>query len=130
MNRIVLACLMSAVVSSPALAIGLFNKVWLEHYVTDNSDETFVKVARGAGCYLCHVKGEDKKKVRNEYGRALAQYLDAEDFSKDWVDANPEEAKRKIIEAFEKVEEELASDDRKFGQKIGAGELPAADSGL
>ncbi|MEM9366313.1 MAG: hypothetical protein AAGD07_09960 [Planctomycetota bacterium] len=44
---------------------------------------------------------------RNEYGTALSQYLTVEDFPQDWVDANPEKAKQRIIAAFNKVEEEL-----------------------
>jgi len=130
MYRVVLACLISTIVFTSAYAIDLFHKHWKAHYLTDNSDELFVKAARSAGCYVCHVKGKEKDEVRNEYGRALAQYLDADDFPDDWVDANPEETKRRIIEAFRKAEEDLALDDRRFGQKIDAGELPAADSGL
>lgn len=118
----------SAVVSSPAIAIELFDKHWKEYYLADNPDELFVEQARRAGCYICHVKGQKKRDVQNEYGSALAQYLHADDFPQDWVDANPEEAKRRIIEAFQKVEEELASDDRRPGKKREAGEAPATDS--
>jgi hypothetical protein len=62
-------------------------------------------------------------------GTALAEHLRAEDFPEDWVNANPEEAKRRIIEAFERVEGELSADGQRFGEKIRVGELPAAASG-
>lgn len=130
MNRIAFAFLIAIAVSSPALAIELFHKHWKEHYLTDKADKLFVKRARQAGCYLCHVKRQKKRDVQNEYGSALARHLDANDFPEEWVDANPEEAKKRILAAFEKVEDEFASDDRRFGEKIDAGELPASNSGL
>ena len=66
--------------ATPVSAISLFNKHWQTHYLTDNSNESFVSAARKAGCYVCHVKGKPKQEVRNEYGAALARYLDADDF--------------------------------------------------
>jgi hypothetical protein len=130
MNRIVFMFLISVIVSSPALAIDLFHKHWKEHYLTDSSNQPLAKFAKRAGCYICHVKGQKKHEGHNEYGKALAQYLDSKDFTKEWVEANPEEAKRRIIKAFQKVEEDLAADGRKYGDKIRAGVLPAADVGL
>ena len=114
----------------PAFAISEFSKQWKAEYLGEDADEEFVKVGRKAGCYVCHVKGEDKKKVRNEYGNALHEYLDAEDFPKDWVKENPEEAKEKIVAAFKKVAEKKSKDGKTFGEKIKNNELPATDAGL
>ena len=83
----------------------------------DEASDDFKKMGRKAGCYICHVKGEDKKKVRNEYGEALHKYLGAEDFPKDWVKENPEESKKKILEAFKKVSEMKSKDGKKYGDK-------------
>lgn len=117
--------------ASPAMAISEFGKQWKNEYLGDGVDADFKKIGRKAGCYVCHVKGEDKKKVRNEYGQALHKHLKAEDFPKDWVKENPEEAKKKIVEAFKKVGKENKSKDGKlFGDKIKNGELPATDAGL
>ncbi len=130
MRRLVFATLFVVIFATPASAISLFNKHWKEHYLANNPNVLFVSAARKAGCYICHVKGENKKKVQNEYGTALSRYLSAEDFPKEWVKANPEEAKKRIIAAFKKVEEDLSKDGQAFGEKISDGELPAVDSGL
>ncbi len=116
---------------SPAMAIAEFGKQWKEKYLSgeDVSDE-FKSAGRKAGCFTCHVKDEDKKKVRNEYGQALHKFLKAEDFPKEYLKANPEEAQKKIFEGFEKAADLMSKDGKKFGDKIKAGELPATDSGL
>ncbi len=117
--------------ASPAMAISEFSKQWKNEYLGgEDTDDDFKKMGRKAGCYICHVKKEDKKKVRNEYGNALHEFLDSEDFSKEWVKANPEESKKKILEAFKKVAEKESKDGKKFGDKIKNNELPATDAGL
>lgn len=125
---ILFGCLM--LLASPAMAISEFGKQWKNEYLGDGADPAFVKTGRKAGCYVCHVKGEDKKKVRNEYGNAVHKYLKAEDFPKEYVKDNPEEAKAKILEGFKKAGEQKSSDGKTFAEKIKAKELPATDAGL
>jgi hypothetical protein len=125
---VLMGCLL--MFATPAMAISEFSKQWKAEYLGEEADEDFVKVGRKAGCYVCHVKGEDKKKVRNEYGEALHKYLDSEDFPKDWVKENPEEAKQKILEGFKKAADHMSKDGKKFGDKIKNNELPATDAGL
>lgn len=124
----ILGCMM--LFASPAMAISEFGKQWKEAYLGEGADEEFVKVGRKAGCYVCHVKGEDKKKVRNEYGNAVHEFLKEKDFPKEYIKANPEEAKAKILEGFKKANEKKSTDGKSFGEKIEAGELPATDAGL
>ncbi len=129
MKRLILmfGCLM--LLASPAMAISEFGKQWKEKYLKgDDVNEEFVKLGRKANCFACHVDGEDKKKVRNEYGQELHKFLKAEDFPKEYLKANPEEAQKKIFEAFEKAGDAMSKDGRKFIDKIKAGELPATDS--
>ncbi|QDT02722.1 hypothetical protein K227x_11000 [Rubripirellula lacrimiformis] len=121
-------CLM--MLATPAMAISEFGKQWKNEYLGDGVDDEFKSAGRKAGCYVCHVKGEDKKKVRNEYGKALGEFLDAKDFPKDYLKDNPEEAKAKILEGFKKVGEKKSSDGKTFAEKIKANELPATDAGL
>lgn len=131
MKRLALTfgCLMF--LASPAMAISEFGKQWKEKYLSgEGVSEEFVKAGRKAGCFACHVKEEDKKKVRNEYGQALHKFLKAEDFPKEYLKANPEEAQKKIFEGFEKAGELMSKDGKKFIDKIKNGELPATDSGL
>ncbi len=126
---IVFGCLM--MFASPAMAISEFGKQWKEKFLGgEEVDEDFKRAGRKAGCYVCHVKGEDKKKVRNEYGTAVMKFLKAKDFPKDYVKANPEEAKKKILEGFKKAGELESKDGKKFGEKIKNNELPATDAGL
>ncbi|MGB7327161.1 MAG: hypothetical protein WBD31_19955 [Rubripirellula sp.] len=116
--------------ASPTFATSEFSKQWKNEFLGDDADDDFKKVGRKAGCYVCHVKGEDKKKVRNEYGEALMEFLKAEDFPKEYVKEHPEEAKAKILEGFKKGNEKKSSDGKKFGEKIKANELPATNSNL
>lgn len=117
--------------ASPAMAISEFGKQWKNEYLGgDDVNEDFKKAGRKAGCYVCHVKGEDKKKVRNEYGNAVHKYLKAEDFPKEYVKENPEEAKKKILEGFKKAGDHESKDGNKFADKIKNNELPATDAGL
>lgn len=126
---VLFACLMFF--ATPAMAISEFGKQWKNHYLGgEDVDDDFKKIGRKAGCYVCHVKGEDKKKVRNEYGEVMNKYLKAEDFPKEYIKDNPEEAKKKILEGFKKAEEHLSKDGKKFGEKIKNNELPATDAGL
>ncbi|QDV82556.1 hypothetical protein [Stieleria sp.] len=125
---ILFGCL--ALLASPALATSEFSKQWKNKYLSgDDVDEAFVKKARKHGCYICHVDKEDKKKVRNEYGKAIHEFLKAEDFPKDWVKENPEEAQKKIYAGFEKAGEKKSKDGKTFAEKIKNGEVPATDSG-
>ncbi|QEF99932.1 hypothetical protein Mal15_39990 [Stieleria maiorica] len=125
---ILFGCL--ALLASPALATSEFSKQWKNKYLSgDDVDADFVKKARKHGCYICHVNKEDKKKVRNEYGKAIHEFLKAEDFPKDWVKENPEEAEKLIYAGFEKAGEKKSKDGKTFAEKIKAGEVPATDSG-
>ena len=130
MRRFGVTVALAALFAAPASAISLFHSHWKSHYLTADANPEFVTTARKAGCYICHVKGKPKQDVQNEYGAALSQYLDADDFPKEWVKKHPEEAKRRILEAFKKVEEDLSKDRQTFGNKIAGGKLPAVDSGL
>lgn len=131
MKRFAILSLCLGFLVSPAFATSEFSKQWKSEYLGgEDVNDDFKKTARKAGCYVCHVKKEDKKKVRNEYGKAIHKFLKAEDFPKDWVKANPEEAKKKIVEGLKKAGEMKSKDGKAFGAKIKANELPATDAGL
>ncbi len=116
--------------AAPAMATSDFSKEWKNQFLGEDANEEFKTIGRKAGCYVCHVKGEDKKKVRNEYGTALSKYLDAEVLTKDWIKENPEEAKKKILEGFKKGGEHKSKDGKTFEEKLKNNELPATDAGL
>ena len=60
----------------------------------------------------------------------MHKFLDGEDFPKDYIKENPEEAKSKIMEGFKKAGELKSKDGKTFAEKIKAEELPATDAGL
>lgn len=137
MRRVLLVVMVASFMASPAMAISHFKKVWAEHYTPTGDapgagdvDPEFLKTSRKAGCYICHVKGEDKKEVRNEYGEALHKFLKSENYDKDRIKAEPEKVQEEIIAAYKKVEEMKSKDGKKFGEKIKSKELPASDAGL
>lgn len=131
MKRFALLLGLMVMMACPAMATSEFNKQWRDAYLSgEDVDPEFVRTARKAGCYVCHVKGEDKKKVRNEYGQSVHEFLKAKDFPKDYVKANPEEAKKKIQEGLKKAGEKKSKDGEVFSAKIKASKLPATDAGI
>lgn len=130
MTRLVMMFLLIATAGSHAFAITEFNKQWKDHYLGNNAPKGFKLAAQEAGCNVCHVKGEDKKKVRNEYGNAIMKYLKAKDFPKPRITAEPEKVKAEILKGFEAAGELKSVDGKTFAEKIKAGELPATDAGL
>lgn len=129
MKRFALTLGFTLLLVAPAFATNEFSKEWKDHYTGEGANEEFVKSARKAGCNVCHVKGE-KKTERNEYGKAISELLKKEDFTKEWVAANPEKAKELIVAGFKKAGEKKSSDGKTFADKLKAGELPATDSKL
>jgi hypothetical protein len=115
---------------TPSFAISEFGKQFKAQVMESDASDEFKKTVKKANCYICHVKGEDKKKVRNEYGIAVHKYLDGEDFPKDYLKSNPEEAKAKILKGFEMAGKLKSTDEKTFAEKIEAEELPATNAGL
>lgn len=129
MKRLALMFVLVAVFATPSFAITEFSKQFKDQVMTSDAPAEFKKAVKKANCYVCHVKGKDKKEVRNEYGQAVMKFLKAEDFPKEYLKSNPEEAKAKILEGFKQANELKSTDSRTFGDKIKANELPASDSG-
>lgn len=129
MKRFALTLGFTLLLVAPAFATNEFSKEWKTHYTGEGANEEFVKTARKAGCNVCHVKGE-KKTERNEYGKAVSELLKKEDFTKEWVAANPEKATELIVAGLKKAGEKKSSDGKTFADKLKAGELPATDSKL
>ena len=130
MKRLAIMFGLVAVFATPSFAISEFGKQFKAHVLESDAPDDYKKAVKKANCYVCHVKREKKKEVRNEYGKAVKKILSAEDFPKDYIKSNPEEAKAKILAGFKKANELKSSDGRTFGEKIKAHELPATDSGL
>ena len=81
-------------------------------------DTNYEKVAKDnkTTCVVCHKEGTDDKKMRNNYGEALAKNI-----------AKMEKDEAKIKEAFEKTEKEKSAiKDKTFGDLLKDGKLPAS----
>lgn len=115
--------------ASPALATSEFGKQWKAEFTDKEVDEDWYKAVRKENCYICHVRGKKKDEARNEYGQSVHKFLKEKDFPKDYVKANPEEAKAKIVAGFKKANELKSKDGKVFGEKIKAKAFPATDAG-
>ena len=91
-------CWLVATVTSPAFAIPTFKIAFIERY---GSNPEIKKLANDMGCNICHF-GKNEKKNRNDYGRALAEFLDRDDFKGDRLKAEPEKVKKELDEAFKR----------------------------
>ena len=85
MKRVLISSIVAAVVASVfaprSSAIPPFYKEFTVMYLDDNDNEDFVKEAKAAKCFLCHVG--KKKTNRNEYGEQLSELLDKKKDKKD-----------------------------------------------
>ncbi|HBE66639.1 MAG TPA: hypothetical protein DDW52_00690 [Planctomycetaceae bacterium] len=113
---------------APAMAVSKLKKAFATKYAPDDADEDFKGLVKKAGCYACHVKGE-KKKVRNDYGKALEKAFEKNEFPlKDW-EKDQEKYADKLEEIFKKVEGEKSGFEKHktFGDRIKANLLPGGD---
>ncbi len=126
-----------------ATAISAFKSEFFDTYVKEDpstaQESAFAEAANASTgkCYVCHVnmtaKGEKGlgKKIRNNYGRALSEFLDKENFSSERRSAEPDKVKAEIQEAFKKVAamKSNPSDPSSptFGELIAAGKIPGND---
>ena len=114
--------------AKPASAITEFSKQFKKSFTDKEEDPDWYKTVSKAGCNVCHIKGDPKKKkARNEYGKAVHKFLHKKDFPKELFKTDPEKAKAMILEGFKKAGEMKSSDGKKFSEKIEAKELPATD---
>jgi hypothetical protein len=128
MRKLVVTSLVMAVVvsamSPTAFAIIPFSKEFAKLYVEPAKDSPFAKEVEKVKCNVCH-EGTSKK-MRNEYGAAVAKLLKKADFGPDKLKEDPEGTAKAIVEALKKVEAEKSKDGMTFGEKIKAGKLPGA----
>jgi len=126
--RAVLACVLVTLTASPAWAIKPFADAFGSNYVQPGSplDEK-VKTVK---CNLCHgqnAAGMDDKKVRNDFGKAVAKHLKKADFTGNppKLDPKTEAGQKALAEGLEKAVAEKSSSGKAFDELIKAGELPA-----
>ena len=127
MKKFCLSMLFMAIVSlstMPAWAIPPFAEAFKKKYVEGNKDQAFVDAVGAAKCNVCHM-GE-KKKDKNEYGKAVGMHLKKADFTGDAKKFDPksEEGAKAIAEGLTKTEAEKSAAGKTFGEIIKSGKLP------
>jgi cytochrome c553 len=113
------ALAISAISVEHATALPAFNKQFAQTYAKAKGAEG----AKAAKCNLCHVE-KKKKKVRNEYGKALSKFVTKADYKK--LKEDKPALKAKIEKAFEEAGKMKSSAGETFAERIKAGKLPAA----
>lgn len=120
--------LLTANTMTPALAVSKLKKAFAAQYAGEKASEELKELVKDAGCYACHVKGE-KKKVRNDYGKALEKAFEKNEFPlKDW-EKDQDKYADKLKDIFKKVEGEKSGfeEHKTFGDRIKANLLPGGD---
>jgi hypothetical protein len=124
-----LACYLTVGIARPALAIKPFAERFKEIYATDKADKQFVELVNEAKCNVCHVEKEDKKKVRNVYGKAMHEILEKDNFPIADYKKDPAKFAKRLEDLMKKLEEEPSGDEKHktFGDRIKANLLPGGD---
>jgi DNA polymerase III sliding clamp (beta) subunit (PCNA family) len=116
-------------VCSPAWAIKPFSDSFKAIYAGDDATEEFKTLVGEAKCNVCHVEKEDKKKVRNSYGKALHDMLEKDEFPIDEFKKDQAKYADRLKEIIKKTEGEASGDEKHktFGDRIKANLLPGGD---
>ncbi|MCA9128380.1 MAG: hypothetical protein KDB22_14940 [Planctomycetales bacterium] len=131
MKKVLMGLLMAslALVSAPARANSKLKADFAKIYADEKADKEFVDLVKKAGCWVCHVDGEDKKKVRNPYGKSLHEMLEKDKFPMAEYKKDPAKYADRLKEIFKKVEAEKSGDEehKTFGDRIKAKLLPGGN---
>ncbi len=111
-----------ALTATPAHAVLEFKKQFAAKYVEGSDNAEFAAAVKKAKCNVCHFG--KKKKNRNAYGMALSELLDKANFKRSRTKAEPDEVRKEIFAAFEKVESMKDPSGVTFGELFKAGKLP------
>ncbi len=132
MKRFVVACLVASLAvgsASPAFAVSKLKKYFADNFAGEKASDEFKGLVKDAGCYVCHVKGEDKKKVRNDYGKALHEMMEKDEFPiKEW-EKDQEKFAERLKDIFKKVGAEKSGDEKykTFQDRMDANLLPGGN---
>lgn len=131
MKRILLAlvALFGLFCATPAYAIKQLNDQFKAVYAGEKANEEFKKLVSEAKCNVCHVSGENKKKVRNPYGNALHELLEKDEFPLSEFKKDQEKYAERLKDIFKKLEEKESGDEKHktFVDRIKANLLPGGN---
>ncbi len=116
--------------ATPAFAFKQLADQFKAKYAGEKANADFKKLVTDAKCYVCHVKGESKKK-RNPYGDALHELIEDTKFPiKDYKkDSKNEKYIAQLKEIFKKLEgmESGDKEHKTFADRMKADLLPGGD---
>ncbi len=116
--------------ASQAFAIKQLNDHFKKMYAGEEANEEFKKLVAEAKCNVCHVNRENKKKVRNPYGKSLHEALEKAEIPLDELKKDPEKFSEQLTEIFKKVAEEKSGDEeyKTFAARMKANLLPGGNT--
>lgn len=131
MRRLVylsVVCILASGAQS-AWAIKPFETAFKKNYAGDGANKELVALVDEAKCNVCHVNKEDKKKVRNPYGKALHDALEKDKFPMAEFKKDNAKYADRLKEIFKKLEGEKSADEKHktFGDRMKANLLPGGD---
>ncbi len=114
---------------SPVFAIKQLSDQFKANYAGDKAEPEFKELVASAKCNVCHVNKENKKKVRNPYGKALHEALEKDEFPLKEFKKEPEKFAERLKDIMKKVEGEKSGDEehKTFADRIKANLLPGGD---
>lgn len=122
-------CCFGLGMTQSAWAIKPFQDAFKANYAGDKAEKELKTLVDEAKCNVCHIEKEDKKKVRNPYGKALHDALEKDQFPIAEYKKDPAKYADRLNEIFKKLEGEKSGDDKHktFGDRIKANLLPGGD---
>ena len=132
MRNVLIGLLVTGVgfsMSAPLMANTKLRADFVKFYADEDANEEFQALVKKAACYVCHVKGEDKKTVRNPYGKALHDALEKSEFPMEEYKKDPEKFAAQLKEIMKKIEEEKSGDEqyKTFGERMKHHLLPGGN---
>jgi cytochrome c553 len=126
---VVMVLVVCASGAAPAFAIKQLSDQFKALYVGDSATPEFKAAIEAAKCNICHVEGENKKKVRNAYGNAVHEALEKDKFPLADLKKEPAKFAERLNGIYKKLEEEKSDDAEKrtFGARMKANLSPGGD---
>ncbi|MCR9291947.1 MAG: hypothetical protein NXI32_04455 [bacterium] len=132
MKRVLLAVVVAScamMATTPVFAIKQLNDQFKAIYAGEDANEEFKSLVDEAKCNVCHVNKENKKQVRNPYGKALHEALEKEEFPIADFKKDPEKYAEQLTKIFKKIAEEKSGDEKHktFADRMKANLLPGGN---
>lgn len=126
MKKLMMLLLAVGVVTTFAIqqviAVPAFKKAFDQRVTNVSKNAGLVAAAKEAKCNVCHY-GKSKK-MKNDFGKAMAKLLDKDDYKSTRIQAEPEKVKAEFDAAFKKLWATKNPKGVTYGALIEQGKLP------